>query len=106
MNKLFGAATALALCAALLTGCRSNVSDNKNGKITEPTMMPETIATMPSTDTVPSMTTVPAPSTMPTQETTRPSEQPSNGTDTGSNSEMDGNTAGSGTKARPNRSMG
>lgn len=95
MKHFLSAAAALTLFAALLAGCRGNVSNDKNGKITEPTMMPETIATMPSTDTLPPMTTEPAPTT----QATRPTEQESTVDPTPA-------TTGPATKARPNRSMG
>ena len=61
----------LAVMLALLTGCRGNVSDREDGKITEPTSftatMP-TIATMPSTDTAP-IDTMPSAETEGTNET-------------------------------------
>lgn len=130
MNKLFSAGIALALTAALLTGCRGNVSDHENGRITDPTMMPETIATIPSTDTTPPMTT------QPTQDTARPdmdrptethggnsdagtpgseggigggagsTEGSGAGGGTGGGSGSSSGSAGTNAKVRPNRSMG
>ena len=110
MKKFFGVAFALALTTALLTGCRSNVSSQKNGRITEPTMMPETVATMPSTDTTPSVTTTPTVSTQPTHETesaTHPSTQ-ENTEHTGTATEPNTteHSTAPGAKARPGRTMG
>lgn len=62
MRKFLCGAMAFALAAAVLTGCgRRNVSNNKDGMVTEPTAT--TAATMPSTDTQPSVTTQPHEST-------------------------------------------
>lgn len=61
MRKYFNGAIALALVATLMTGCgRRNVSNNKDGMITEPAT---TAATLPSTDTAPVETTQPHTST-------------------------------------------
>lgn len=107
MRKLFGAVFALALTAVVLTGCRGNVSDHENGRITNPTMMPETIATMPSTDTVPPMTTMPTVTTQPTRESTSPTGDTGSTEGSGTTGNSDSSsTPGSGAKARPNRSMG
>lgn len=95
---------ALALCAAVLTGCRGNVSDNKNGKITEPTMIPDTIATMPSMDTTPPLTTAPNVTTQPTH-MTEPSVRPSEDhKGNGGDSYTEESTVTPSPKARPNRS--
>lgn len=62
MRKFLSGAIAFALAAAVLTGCGGrNVSNNKDGMITDPTVT--TAATMPSTDTAPSVTTEPQAST-------------------------------------------
>ena len=97
MKKFCTAALAFVCSALILAGCRGNVSSHENGRITEPTMMPETIATMPSTDTVPPMTTMPTVTTEPSR-STEPSTQPT----TGPNTESGAVTG----KERPNRSMG
>lgn len=72
MKQIFCMALALALSAALLTGCgctAPNVSTDPNGMITDP-------ATTPTTNPMPTMTTPPEESTRettrPTQETTSP----------------------------------
>ena len=77
MKQILCMALALALSAALLTGCgctNPNVSNDPNGVITNPT----TVA--PSTNPMPTMTTPPEESsretTMPTTGTTMPSEMP------------------------------
>lgn len=65
MRKSYRVFLIPAMMLALLTGCRGNVSNREDGKITEPTAtvatMP-TAATMPSTDTAP-IGTMPSPST-------------------------------------------
>lgn len=50
MRKYCSALLAVAVMLCMLSGCRGNVSDRTDGKITEPT---GTVATMPSTDTAP-----------------------------------------------------
>ena len=59
MRKYYRVFLIPAMMLALLTGCRGNVSNREDGKITEPTA---TVATMPSTDTAP-IGTMPSPST-------------------------------------------
>lgn len=112
MKKLFCAAFALALTAAMLTGCRSNVSDHKNGRITEPTMLPETIATMPGTDTTPTIstepvvTTKPSAATQPTHDATHPTMDETTESTAGKDSAADDHGSAPGAKARPHRNMG
>ena len=91
MRKSFEAIVAVALIASMLGGCRgSNVSNDSNGMITDPTST-STAATMPSTDTAP------LPSTNPTTATdsssTTEGESGTNGSANGNGS--DNNSGGS-----------
>lgn len=109
MRKYFTGAIALALVAAMMTGCgRRNVSNNTDGMITDPAT---TAATMPSTDTAPIATTQPQTSTGetilpgngdPTNETehTNATEQ-TNGTDQGGSTTESGMTEGRARHANP-----